>query len=270
MQTVREAKVDGYLLRIVKQGSVFAGVVFGAKNQLLAKLTDDDLDLLWQALLTKVSEANPKFHGFPEAKRRFLHFFPNGFHSKGFVEKERAYKEAAKAALDKKAPLAEAANGSGFGEAILAAYRATNLLYPVEKTRLQALLRGPDADEFVRSAASVTLGDFKGGFVRMRKLLQKHDNPRWTVATYLPFLWDPENHFFLKPEVTKDFAARVGHRFTLDYESDLNSDVYESLLDLAAETRRSISDLEPRDMIDVQSFLWTVCDYKMDEEAPEP
>jgi hypothetical protein len=30
---------------------------------------------------------------------------------------------------------------------------------------------------------------------------------------------------FLKPEVTKDFAARVGHRFASDYEPRLKLDV---------------------------------------------
>jgi hypothetical protein len=34
---------------------------------------------------------------------------------------------------------------------------------------------------------------------------------------YLPFLWRPEGEMFLKPEVTRDFAARVGRRFHLDY-----------------------------------------------------
>ena len=43
--------------------------------------------------------------------------------------------------------------------------------------------------------------------------------------THLPFLWRPGTHMFLKPEVTKDFAARVGHRFASDYEPRLKLDV---------------------------------------------
>jgi hypothetical protein len=46
----------------------------------------------------------------------------------------------------------------------------------------------------------------------------------------------PQEHMFLKPEATKDFAARVGHRFHLDYEAALNFAVYESLLELVDRT----------------------------------
>ena len=52
----------------------------------------------------------------------------------------------------------------------------------------------------------------------MERALKHHESAKWTVVTYLPFLWRPETHMFLKPEVTKDFAARVGHRFASDYE----------------------------------------------------
>lgn len=60
---------------------------------------------------------------------------------------------------------------------------------------------------------------------------------------------------FLKPEVTKDFAARVGHRFALNYEARLDIAVYEDLFDLAAKTSVELADLKPRDRIDVQSFI---------------
>lgn len=80
-----------------------------------------------------------------------------GFHSDGYANDERTYKLAAKAKLDQLAPLADALDGSGLCEAILSALRATNLLSPFEKTRLQAALRGPTADPFIRAAARFTL-----------------------------------------------------------------------------------------------------------------
>jgi hypothetical protein len=73
---------------------------------------------------------------------------------------------------------------------------------------------------------------------------------------------------FLKPEVTKDFAARVGHRFANDYEPRLKLDVYESLLDLASTTERELLELRPQDRIDVQSFVWVVGDYNEQSEQP--
>ncbi len=75
---------------------------------------------------------------------------------------------------------------------------------------------------------------------------------------------------FLKPEASKDFAARVGHRFHLDYEPGLEVGVYESLLDLAERTAGELADLNPRDRIDVQSFIWVVGNYREGREQPQP
>lgn len=96
---------------------------------------------------------------------------------------------------------------------------------------------------------------------------QPHDNAKWTVATYLPYLWRPETHMFLKPEATKDFAIRVGHRFASDYEAQLNLPVYESLLDLVNKTAGELADLRPRDRIDIQSLIWVVRDYQEGREG---
>ena len=90
----------------------------------------------------------------------------------------------------------------------------------------------------------------------------------WTVATYLPFLWRPDAHMYLKPEATRDYATRVGHPLASLYKPQLNFDVYTSLLDLADETSRELSDLDPRDRIDILSFIWVVGDYKEDSEKP--
>jgi hypothetical protein len=85
-----------------------------------------------------------------------------------------------------------------------------------------------------------------------------------------PLLWQPDDHMYLKPEVTKDFAERIGHRLASDYEARLNIDVYDSLLDLVAKTAFELDNLKPQDRIDVQSFIWVVGNYKMDSEKPEP
>jgi hypothetical protein len=167
-------------------------------------------------------------------------------------------------------PLADAAKGSGFGEAVLSVFRATNLLSPFEKTRLQGVLRGSSADPFIQAAARCTLGPTQAALLDMERALRPHDAAKWTVVTYLPFLWLPETQMFLKPELTKDFAAPVGHRFASDYEPRLRLDVYRSLLDLVSKTEEELADLQPRDRIDIQSLIWVVGDYKEGTETPKP
>ena len=58
------------------------------------------------------------------------------------------------------------------------------------------------------------------------------------------YLWRPDEHMFLKPEVTKEFAARVGHPFAHEYTPELTEATYLNLIDLAKETREKIADLK--------------------------
>jgi hypothetical protein len=182
---------------------------------------------------------------------------------------EREYKIAAKSKLDLTVPLVDAATGSGFGKAVLSIFNATNLLSPFEKMRLRDVLRGPPADAFVRAAARFATGE-KTALHDLEHLLRPFDSAKWTVVTYLPFLWRPEAHMFLEPEVTKDFAARVGHRFATDYEAHLDPQIYDCLLDLTAQTLGELADLEPRDGIDVQGFIWVVGAYQEEAAPPVP
>jgi hypothetical protein len=79
----------------------------------------------------------------------------------------------------------------------------------------------------------------------------------WPVATILPFLAQPDRHVCIKPEVTKNAANRLG--FHLHYEPEPNWRTYEAALRLAAIFRDKLATLKPRDMIDVQSFIYVAC-----------
>jgi hypothetical protein len=264
-ETVRTGRLGQRELRLVHKDGRFFGLADGK-----VCVEGESADAVWRRLHDEAGKANPKYFGFDGARVRFLRFFPNGFHSEGYTNSERDYKIAAKQRLVETAPLEQAVDSSGLGEAILAVFRTTNLLSPFEKMRLQEVLRGPTADEFIRAAARFALGEGRPALLRMERALKPHDGAKWTVTTYLPFLWRPEEHMFLKPEVTKDFAARVGHRFATDYEARLDFAVYESLLDLVSKTVAELGELKPRDRIDVQSFIWVVGDYKEDSEEPRP
>ena len=90
------------------------------------------------------------------------------------------------------------------------------------------------------------------------------------MATYLPFLWRPDAHMFLKPEAAKDLGVRVGHPFASVYRAQPELDVHLSLLELADETSNELSDLDPRDRIDIQSFIWVVGAYRDYREEVYP
>ncbi|MDK2767905.1 MAG: hypothetical protein KYX69_09320 [Sphingomonas sp.] len=274
MKTVREGSHGKAKLRLVQTDKEFVGLVIeGGKTSFQTR--GRDADAVWSTLQAELSRGGVNWFGHAGARSRFLHWFAGGFQSSSYLKDERDYKLKAKARLDATTPVEAAATGSGHGEAVLAAYRATSLRYPVEKTRLQKLLRGADADRFVQAAARFALSDglgveAKSALAAMERLLLPHDNAKWTVATYLPFLWRPDTHIFLKPEVTKDFASRVMHPLAQDYAAGLSLPVYASLLDMAGGIRAAFADLQPRDMIDIQSVIWVVGDYRDGREVPQP
>lgn len=262
-ETIRSGRLGSKDLRLVRKGTRFYGLVDG-----IICVEGDVADEVWRLLHDDAGKSDPRYLGFDGARARFLRFFPGGFQSEGYAMRERKYKDDAKEMLDRRAPLEKALDGSGYGEAALAVFRATNMLSPFEKTRLQDVLRGARADDFMRAAARFTLERGKANLVAMEQVLRPHDNVKWTVVTYLPYLWRPDIHMFLKPEATKDFAIRVGHRFASDYEARLDMAVYDSLLDLVDKTAAKLGDMAPRDRIDIQSFIWVVGNYTDENYSP--
>ena len=269
MKTIRESKVGEFSLRLVEKDQMFIGLVFAADNSKKAQIEGADGDDVWRRLHDEAGRANPKYFGYDGARSRFLHWFAAGFESPSFIDDEKAYKIHAKEALDATVPLEKAATGSGYGSALIPRFHI-NLLSPYEQMWIRDALRASEADEFVRAAARFTLGEGKASLLAMERALKPHRAAKWTIVTLLPFLWRPEQHMFLKPEATKDFAARVGHRFATDYEPRLDLTVYDSLLDLVSKTAAELAELKPRDRIDVQSFIWVVGDYQEGREQPKP
>ncbi len=269
MKTIRETNVDKAILRLVEHNKAYTGVVI-RDGVIKLQIEGDRADDVWRRLHDESGKANPRYFGYDGARARFLHFFPNGFHSDSFAAEERAYKLGAKELLDSHIPFNSAMTASAKGEAVMAVFNATNLLSPFEKMRVRDALRGGAVDGFLRGAATFASGGIEIGLEEMAQALRPYDAAKWTVVTYLPFLWRPEAHMFLKPEVTKDFASRVGHRFAKDYSPNLDGVVYESLVDLAEKTEMEIADLEPRDRIDIQSFIWIIGAYKDGQEQPNP
>lgn len=265
MKTLKEENLKSAVLRLVEKSGAYVGIVL-SDGKIRAEIHGDDADDVWRRLHDQAGAAHPNFFGFDGAKNRFLRIFSRGFASQGYAERERNYKLAAKRRLDETLPLEAALSGTGYGEAALAVFRASNLLSPFESMRIQEALRSPQADAFIRGAATFASGETKRGLVEMAAALKPHDVAKWTAVTYLPYLWRPEQHMYLKPNVTRQFAERVGHGFADVYSAALAPAIYESLLDLADTTAMKIADLSPADRIDIQSFIWVVGSY---DEAAE-
>jgi hypothetical protein len=76
----------------------------------------------------------------------------------------------------------------------------------------------------------------------------------WPLATVFGFIAQPGVHMFLKPNTIR--AAARAYGYELPYRPRPSWDVYAGLLGFCALVKRDLGDLRPRDMIDIQSFLW--------------
>jgi hypothetical protein len=76
----------------------------------------------------------------------------------------------------------------------------------------------------------------------------------WPVVTVFGFIAQPDRHIFFKPTVTRTAARTYG--YALQYSSRPAWDVYADLLAFARIVRKDVAELRPKDMIDIQSFLW--------------
>lgn len=261
MTSLPDEKIGDLTLRIVAQDSIYRGcIIDGGKVGPIQE--DGDLAALRARLRNEAGTLHPAYFGMTGAIERFLHFFPAGFRDVAFEIDERSYKEARQRKLRATLPLEEAAKASAEDALAIRPVFNTNILSRFELARMHALLGSAQGPAYVRAAARFASGDLGGGLAGMVAAIAPHGRHSWPMMTYLPHLWRSEEHMFLKPQATLDFAQRVGHRFQFDYSADPVPSVYESLLDLVKTTEAAIVQLDPVGRIDVQSFIWVVGDYK--------
>ena len=141
------------------------------------------------------------------------------------------------------------------------------MIAAMTKPRLADVLRSPKGGHLVALAADFASGDIAGACKAFVRDFKADGVASWPCLTYLPFLWAPDRHMFLKPTFTRAFAERIGHRFQHDYVSEPNADTYQSLLHMTAMLRHDLADLLPADNIDLHSLMWVVMDR--DYVAPE-
>jgi len=201
-------------------------------------------------------------------RRRFLAIFPRGFRDDEYVEFERGYKEAAgeewrdQLGQRRYRELLLRREHTEIAARAVRIESRTNLLFSFEKMALRDAVRNPDgARAFARGLYDLLhgRGDTRRRFERWCDVLATLPRRQtrvltWPVATVFGFIAQPDRHIFLKPIVTRIAAQEYG--FELRYRSRPEWATYESLLEFAARVRRDLRDLRPRDMIDVQSFMW--------------
>ncbi len=210
-------------------------------------------------------------------RRKFLRFFPDGFGDEKYITWERGYKwnahEKWKAQLNR-AEYESLLRKKEFSEIASRAVKIeapTNMLFSFEKLALRDAVKSPEGARLF----AVGLFDFLHGadktsekFERWCETvagLPKLQSRVFThpVVTVFGFVAQPETHIFLKPKVTQAAARKYG--FDFEYQSRPSGEVYRGLLEFAERIKLDLKDLKPRDMIDIQSFIWVQGSSEYDE-----
>jgi Protein of unknown function (DUF3553) len=217
------------------------------------------------------TKPKPSFMSFGKAVENFLSYFPNGFRDPAYIDgphNERAYKLVAHrlmAELLGPTPFARLLAERQYAEIADRAKKVvgrTNLISPYEKIWLSnSLVAASSQNRFADSLYAMLYGtgDPEARFTAYAETLGAIGAAKWPVATYFPFMALPNEHMFLKPVVTQEAAQVLGQE--VNYRPELNWLTYRQVLALALRIRTELmkdgrTDLEPRDMIDVQSFIW--------------
>jgi hypothetical protein len=201
-------------------------------------------------------------------RRKFLRFFPGGFRDETYIDWERGYKWTAHERWEELLNerefrrLLRAREYDEIAKRAVSLESRTNLLFSFEKMALRDAVRLDDgAQKFAKGLFDVTYseGDPRTRFERWCGVVESLPRRQtrvltWPIVTVFGFIARPERDIFLKPNVTKIAAREYGYEF--EYRSRPNWETYASLLGFAETVRRDLRDLRPRDMIDLQSFIW--------------
>ena len=206
--------------------------------------------------------------GAQRCRRKFLRFFPGGFRDPTYLEWERGYKwRAHERWNDELGPrslrmLLVRGDHAEIARRAIAIESRTNLLFSFEKMALRDAVKTRKGARAFATGLYAFLhgrGSEETRFARWCDTVAKLPRRQtrvltWPIVTVFGFIAQPDRHIFLKPTVTRRAATAYGFEFA--YHSRLEWETYASLLAFAERIRRDLRDLRPRDMIDIQSFIW--------------
>lgn len=200
---------------------------------------------------------------FEDLLQTFKEKFPAAFDDPAFTEGERAFKdeprEFAREQLDS-AHLQAMIDEGDFGQMfknLRKVVSKTNQAFHIDQSKLGAV--PPDSHEaFCRSLFDLLHGEdpFSDRFARFIAIIEPYGAAKWPIATYFPFIFTPDSHYLVKPNVLRPATQMLS--FDLHYTPKPNPDTYEQVLRFCGFLKEQLvaADLHPRDMVDLQTFLW--------------
>ena len=215
--------------------------------------------------------------GALKSRGKFLYYFPNGFYDETYIDWERNYKWKAHQQWEEllnRNELRQLLKQKEYSEIAARAIRIesrTNLLFSFEKMALRDAVKSREGARLFSHGlydflhGSLSVNERFARWVEMIASLPRKQTRvlTWPVVTVFGFIAQPQMHIFLKPNVTRIAARKFG--FDFHYKTRPSWETYSEFLQFREVVRSEITDLRPRDMIDIQSFIWVLGSDEYDD-----
>jgi hypothetical protein len=208
--------------------------------------------------------------GAVRCRRKFLRFFPGGFHDQKYIDWERGYKWESHERWEESLGQAEfrrLLRAAEFKEIAARAVRVEqrsrySMIFSFEKMALRDAVKSNEGARLFAEGLYAFLhgaGSLERRFERWCETVASLPRKQtrvltWPLVTVFGFIAQPETHIFLKPNVSRTAAREYG--FDFHYKSRPSWETYANFLEFAETIKRDTRDLRPQDMIDMQSFMW--------------
>lgn len=207
------------------------------------------------------------FLTIPMAIDRFMETYPDGFEDAGFMSAARdATLRGNKfcAQLLSQDELVRLIAEGGFEDICDRARHvesSTNLLTKTERKVLHEGLELPENQKLFAAALLDFLYGAESEEARFKHFLRTLgilNLRKWQYATLFSFIRNPQQSAFIKPTAIQNSARALCWR--ISYKLEANWKTYDAVMRLYSYVRTNLIEegMMPRDLIDVQHFIWTV------------
>lgn len=210
---------------------------------------------------------NDHFVTVPMAVKRFRDNFPEGFDDASFVKATRdanmtGHKFCTQLlSQEELSRLVDEGRFEDICDRARHVESVANLLTKLERKTLHETLETPASQKlFSLGLADLFYGaeSEEARFKHFLRTIGILDLNKWTYATLFNFIRYPQKHALIKPAVIQNAAKALCWR--INYKAEPNWKTYDAVLRLYSYVRTNLLEegLIPRDLLDVQSFVWAI------------
>ena len=193
-----------------------------------------------------------------EAEANFFAFYPKGFEDEGLLPiiKRHNTEKIGKSVEELFAP-ERFQNGDEIGESFAKIVSKSTLISLFEKPRVRDMIKNMSMDQrdmFAIALKELIHGKKERGFEMIVEVLAMYGLAKWSIVTLIPYYYDREKNFFIKPTTTKDIIKffEIGG---IIYKPRPTYEFYERYTRVLSEMRSHVSPLIGNDNAGFTGFL---------------